>query len=281
MFRIVDKRVLNSEVVLMTVEAPFIARKALPGQFIIFRIDQYGERVPLTISDYDREAGTVTIIFQIVGKSTRALARLEVGDELEDFVGPLGKASHLDGLKRVCVIGGGLGTAIAFPQAKYLHNRGAEVDIIAGFRNKDIVILEDEMRTNCTNLYITTDDGSYGEKGFVSDKLRALIEGGEKYEQIIVIGPLIMMKVVCDVTKEYGIKTEVSMNTVMLDGTGMCGACRLTVDGETKFACVDGPDFDGHKVDFVEAMSRNTIFRKEERDADGHYCNLIGGIRRD
>lgn len=281
MFQIVDKRVLNNEVVQMVVDAPFIARKAQPGQFIIFKIDQFGERVPLTISDYDRERGTVTIVFQIVGKTTRELSLLEVGDGIEDFVGPLGKPSHLSGYKNVCVIGGGLGCAIAFPQAKYLNDNGINVDIIAGFRNKEIVILEDEMRENCQNLYLTTDDGSYVRKGFVTDVLRELVENGKQYDLVVAIGPIVMMKNVCKVTKEFDIHTEVSMNTIMLDGTGMCGACRLTVDGEMKFACIDGPDFDGHKVDFDEAMHRNTMFRKEEREADEHYCHLIGGLRRE
>lgn len=281
MFQIVDKRVLNNEVVQMVVDAPFIARKAQPGQFIIFKIDQFGERVPLTISDYDRERGTITIVFQIVGKTTRELSLLEVGDGIEDFVGPLGKPSHLSGYKNVCVIGGGLGCAIAFPQAKYLNDNGINVDIIAGFRNKEIVILEDEMRENCRNLYLTTDDGSYVRKGFVTDVLRELVENGKQYDLVVAIGPIVMMKNVCKVTKEFDIHTEVSMNTIMLDGTGMCGACRLTVDGEMKFACIDGPDFDGHKVDFDEAMRRNTMFRKEEREADEHYCHLIGGLRRE
>lgn len=279
MFRIVDKRELNSEVVQMVVDAPFIARKALPGQFIIFRTTQYGERIPLTIADYDRNMGTVTIIFQKVGKSTRELGSFEVGDEIQDFIGPLGIASHLDDFDNVCVIGGGLGTAIAFPQAKYLHGRGAKVDIIAGFRNRELVILEEEMKLNSSRLFLTTDDGSYGEKGFVSDVLRRLVEGGEKYDAVIAIGPLIMMKVVCDVTREFGIKSIVSMNSIMVDGTGMCGACRLTVGGETKFACVDGPDFDGHLVDFEEAMHRSAMYRSQERAADEHFCRLIGGKR--
>lgn len=280
MFKIVEKRVLNPEVILMSVEAPFIARKAKPGQFIIFRVDENGERVPLTIADTDAQKGTVTIIYQLVGKSTRRLGKLEEGDYIQDFVGPLGQPSHLDGYKRVCVIGGGLGTAIAFPQAKYLHDQGTEVDIIAGFRNKDIVILEEEMRANCTNLLLTTDDGSYVRKGFVSDVLRERIEQGIEYDMVIAIGPMIMMKVVCGVTAEYGIKTMISMNPIMLDGTGMCGACRVTVGGETKFACIDGPDFDGHQVDFAEAMKRSTMFKDLERQEDEEYCRLTGGNRR-
>ena len=280
MYRIIDKRDLNEEVVQMVIDAPFVARKALPGQFIIFRTTKYGERVPLTIADYDRDRGTVTIIYQKVGKSTRELGNFQVGDEIHDLIGPLGVASHLDQFKKVCVIGGGLGTAIAFPQAKWMHNNGAEVDIIAGFRNESLVILEEEMKLNASRTFITTDDGSYGEKGFVSDVLRRLIEEGAKYDVVIAIGPLIMMKVVCAVTKEFDVKTIVSMNSIMVDGTGMCGACRLTVGGETKFACVDGPDFDGHLVDFDEAMQRGAMYRTQERAADEHYCKLIGGNRR-
>ncbi len=266
MYKIVKKRILNEQVKLMEIEAPYVARKAEPGQFIIFRIDENGERVPLTIADFDREKGTVTIIFQEVGNSTRKLGMLEEGDSLLDFVGPLGVASHFDAsIKRAAVIGGGLGTAIAYPQAKKLHNSGVEVDSICGFRNKDLIILEEQMKEVSANLYITTDDGSNGNKGFVTDQLRGLIESGNKYDLVIAIGPLIMMKFICAVTKEYGIKTIVSMNPIMIDGTGMCGGCRVTVGGETKFACVDGPDFDGHMVDFDEAMRRQQIYKAEER----------------
>lgn len=277
MFKIVKKEVLNSTVVLMDIEAPYIARKAEPGQFIIFRIDEAGERVPLTIADYDREKGTITIIYQIVGKTTKVLAEMEVGEYLLDFVGPLGVASHLEGYKKVAVIGGGLGTAIAYPQAKKLHALGAEVHAITGFRNKDLVILEKEMENASDKLVVATDDGSNGNKGFVTNVLKQLIEEGNKYDLVIAIGPLVMMRAVSNLTKEYGIKTLVSMNPVMIDGTGMCGGCRLTVGGKTKFACVDGPDFDGHEVDFDEAMRRQGMYKKQESEStEIHVCKLGG-----
>lgn len=280
MFEIMEKRRLNPEVEMLTVRAPFIAKKAKPGQFIILRVNEEGERMPLTIESYDRKAGTVTVVYQIVGKTTELLSQMKEGERLQDFVGPLGVASHLEGYKKACVIGGGLGTAIAFPQAKELHNLGAKVDIIAGFRTKDIIILEDEMRANCTNLIVATDDGSNGNKGFVTDILKQRLDAGEEYEVVIAIGPMRMMQAVCNLTKEYGIKTIVSMNPIMLDGTGMCGACRVTVGGETKFACVDGPDFDGHLVDFEEAISRSTMFKEMERkSADDYKCRLTGEVR--
>ncbi|PNT93938.1 sulfide/dihydroorotate dehydrogenase-like FAD/NAD-binding protein [Clostridium thermosuccinogenes] len=277
MYKIVRKEVLNSAVKLMEIEAPYVARKAEPGQFIIFRIDENGERVPLTIADSDKEKGTVTIIFQEVGKTTKQLGTLEEGDCLLDFVGPLGKASHLEGYKKVAVIGGGLGTAIAYPQAKKLHKLGAEVHVITGFRSKDLIILEKEMAEVSDRLVIATDDGSNGNKGFVTDMLKKLIEEGNRYDLVIAIGPLIMMKMVSKLTKEYGIKTLVSMNPVMIDGTGMCGGCRLTVGGKTKFACVDGPDFDGHEVDFDEAMRRQMMYKNEEkRVLEAHECRMEG-----
>ncbi|MFA6309429.1 MAG: sulfide/dihydroorotate dehydrogenase-like FAD/NAD-binding protein [Clostridia bacterium] len=277
MFKIIKKEVLNPTVVLMEVEAPYIAKKAEPGQFIIFRINEDGERIPLTIADFDREKGTITIIFQIVGKSTKMLGEMNEGDCILDFVGPLGVASHLDGYKKVAVIGGGLGTAIAYPQAKKLHRLGAEVDSVVGFRNKDLIILEEQMKAASSRLFIATDDGSNGNKGFVTDVLKKLIDEGNKYDLVIAIGPLIMMKAVCDLTKQYGIKTMISMNPVMIDGTGMCGGCRLTVGGKTKFACVDGPDFDGHEVDFDEAMRRQTMYKTEENDMLAkHSCRLAG-----
>ncbi len=280
MYQIVKKKMLNSTVTLMDIAAPAIARKAEPGQFIILRVNEDGERIPLTVADFDREAGTVTIIFQIVGKTTQLLNELNEGDSLLDFVGPLGTASHLDGYKKVAVIGGGLGSAIAYPQAKKLHQMGAEVDIVAGFRNKDLIILEDEMRAACSRLIVTTDDGSNGTKGFVTDALKGLIDAGGNYDLVIAIGPLIMMKFICKLTAEYGIKTLVSMNPVMIDGTGMCGGCRLTVGGETKFACVDGPDFDGHLVDFDEAMRRQQMYKKDEKMTyEAHLCNLTGEER--
>jgi len=267
MYKIVKKRVLNEAVVLMEINAPFIAKKAQPGQFIIFRINEFGERIPLTIADYDADKGTVTIIFQIVGKSTEQLSKLNEGDEILDFVGPLGVPTHIDeNAKKVCVIGGGVGCAIAYPQAKGLFNRKIETTVIAGFRNKDIVILEDEFKAVSDKLIITTDDGSYGTKGFVTTALEELIQNGEKFDEVIAIGPVPMMKFVCDVTKKYGVKTTVSLNPIMIDGTGMCGGCRVTVGGETKYACVDGPDFDGHAVNFDELMKRNSTYREYEQN---------------
>ena len=280
MFPILEKRRLNDAMTLMVVEAPFIAKKAKAGQFIILRVNETGERIPLTIADYDREKGTVTIIFQKVGKTTLLLDTLNVGDAILDFIGPLGKASELEGYKRVAVIGGGAGCAIAYPQAKALHALGAKVDMIAGFRNKDIVILEDEMRAASDNLIIMTDDGSNGNKGFVTDALKKQIEAGADYDLVVAIGPLIMMKVVCDLTKQYNIKTIISMNPIMIDGTGMCGGCRLTVGGKMKFACVDGPDFDGHEVDFDEAMLRLRTYRDQEAEETREFnCRLMEGAK--
>ena len=277
MYTIVRKKELNENVVLMEIEAPFIAKKAQAGQFIIFRIDEKGERIPLTIADYDREKGTVTIIFQTIGRSTIELSKMNVGDEILDFVGPLGVPTHFEeGIKKVAVVGGGVGCAIAYPQAKMLHNMGVEVDLIAGFRNKDIVILEDEMKAVSTNLYITTDDGSYGTKGFVTNVLKDLIEKGNKYDAVVAIGPVVMMKFICEVTRPFGIKTLVSLNPIMVDGTGMCGGCRVTVDGKIKYACVDGPDFDGHLVNFDELTNRNSSYKMHEAD---HVCRLTGGQR--
>ena len=275
MYKIVKKRVLNPTVMLMDIEAPFIAKKAEPGQFIILRVDENGERIPLTIADFDREKGTVTIIFQIVGKTTKALSGFEEGEYLQDFVGPLGVASHVEGLKKVAVVGGGVGSAIAYPIAKKLHNMGADVDVIVGFRNKDLVILEDEFKAASSRLFMMTDDGSYGEKGLVTNALENLIKEGNEYDEVIAIGPLVMMKFVCELTKQYNVKTMVSMNPIMIDGTGMCGGCRLTVGGKVKFACVDGPDFDGHEVDFDEAISRSSMYKDFEREAYEHQCNLM------
>lgn len=270
-FPIVEKTVLNQDVVKIKISAPLIAKKALPGQFIIFRVDEYGERVPLTIADYDREGGTITLIFQLVGYSTQKLAQLEEGDSILDLVGPLGVATEIpEDVKSVCVIGGGVGCAIAYPQAKALFNKGLDVDVIAGFRNKDIVILEDEFKAASTNLYVCTDDGSYGTKGFVTNMLQEQIDSGKKYDMVIAIGPIPMMKFVCKVTEPYAIKTIVSLNPVMIDGTGMCGGCRVTVGGKIKYACVDGPDFDGHQVDFDELMRRNGTYREQE-----HECRMM------
>ena len=281
MFPIVKKRVLNETVTLMEIEAPLVARKALPGQFIIFRIDEEGERIPLTIAGYDREKGTVTIIFQKVGYTTMKLDTLNEGDALLDFVGPLGEPSHTEGVKRAAVIGGGLGVAIAYPQAKALHEAGCEVDLIVGFRNEHLIILKDELAAACTDLTIMTDDGSNGNKGFVTQALQAKLDAGKVYDEVIAIGPLPMMKAVCDLTKPKDIKTIVSMNPIMIDGTGMCGGCRVKVGGVTKFACVDGPDFDGHQVDWAEAISRSRMFRPEEQRAMEklHKCRLTGGVR--
>ena len=280
MFSIVEKCRLNSSMTSMTVDAPFIAKKAQAGQFIILRVNEFGERIPLTIADYDREKGTITIIYQVVGKTTKMLDQLEVGDSILDFIGPLGKASELKGYKKVAVIGGGAGCAIAYPQAKALHQLGASVDIIAGFRSKDIIILEDEMKAACENLIVTTDDGSNGNKGFVTNALKERIEQGNNYDLVIAIGPMVMMRAVCNLTKEYNIKTIISMNPIMIDGTGMCGGCRLTVGGKTKFACVDGPDFDGHEVDFDEAMTRLRTYKEdEERDMREYNCHLMEGAK--
>ena len=279
MNKIVRKEVLNEQVILMEIDAPRIAKKAEPGQFIIFRVDEQGERIPLTIADYDREKGTVTIIFQIVGKSTMQLSELNEGDYILDFVGPLGTASHLEGYKKVAVIGGGLGTAIAYPQAKKLNELGAEVHVITGFRNKDLIILEEACKKVSSKAIVTTDDGSNGTKGFVTDILKDMIEQGNKYDLVIAIGPLPMMKFVSLLTKEYGIKTIVSLNPVMIDGTGMCGGCRVIVGGETKFACVDGPDFDGHLVDFDSAIKRQQMFKSQEKKAvENHKCRMEGMV---
>ena len=274
MYKIVRKKCLNPTVTLMEVEAPFVAKKAEPGQFIILRVDENGERIPLTVADYDREKGTVTIIFQIVGGSTIHLNSLEEGDSIHDFVGPLGVPTHTAGLKKVAVVGGGVGCAIAYPIAKKLHNLGCEVHSIIGFRNKDLVILEDEFSKVSDKLFVMTDDGSHGNKGVVTAPLKELIEGGEQYDEVITIGPLIMMKFVVATTKPFNVKTVVSMNPIMIDGTGMCGCCRLTVGGKTKFACVDGPDFDGFEVDFDEAISRSRSYLDFEAHAREESCNL-------
>ena len=275
MYKIVRKRELNASVTMMDIEAPFVARKAKAGQFIIFRIDEQGERVPLTIAGCDREKGTVTIIFQKVGFSTNALGALNEGDYIRDFVGPLGRPTEVEGMKRVCVVGGGVGCAIALPAAKAFLEAGAIVDVIIGFRTKDIVILEEEFRACSDNLYLMTDDGSYGEKGFGTVKLQQLLESGIQYDEVLAIGPVPMMKFVSKTTEPFGVKTMVSLNPIMVDGTGMCGGCRVTVGGETKFACVDGPEFDGHQVDFAELMSRNVTYRDRESEVDEkHVCRM-------
>lgn len=279
MFEIVKKQILNPTVVKMDISAPAVAKKAQAGQFVILRASADGERIPLTVADCDRQAGTVTIIFQLVGATTYELGALGEGDRLTDFVGPLGTASKLDGLKKVAVVGGGVGCAIAYPVAKALHEKGAEVHSVVGFRNRDLVILQREFEAVSDRYIIMSDDGSAGEKGLVTDALKKLIEEGNTYDEVIAIGPLIMMKFVCKLTKEYGIKTTVSMNPIMIDGTGMCGGCRLTVGGETKFACVDGPDFDGHLVDFDEAMRRGSIYADFEKHAREQNCHLLERIK--
>lgn len=275
MYKIVKKKSLNPTVTLMEIEAPFVAKKAEPGQFIILRPFDNSERIPLTVADYDRERGTITIIYQIVGGTTMELDSLNEGDSLVDFVGPLGVPSHTDGLKKVAVVGGGVGCAIAYPIAKKLHNLGCEVHSIIGFRNKDLVILEDEFKAVSDKCFLMTDDGSKGEKGVVTAPLAKLIEDGEQYDEVIAIGPLIMMKFVVATTKPHNIKTMVSMNPIMIDGTGMCGGCRLTVGGKTKFACVDGPDFDGFEVDFDEAISRSRSYETFEAKARDKACKLF------
>ncbi len=278
MYRIVEKRALNPTVTLMRIAAPGIAQKAKPGQFVILRTDADGERIPLTVAECNRAAGTVAIIFQIVGATTERLNRLKEGDSIADFVGPLGVPSHIEGLKKVAVVGGGVGCAIAYPVAKGLHDNGASVDAIVGFRNKDLVILEPEFRAASDRLFFMSDDGSVGEKGLVTDALRKLLEAGEQYDEVIAIGPLIMMKFVCKLTQEFGVKTVVSMNPIMIDGTGMCGCCRLSVGGKMRFACVDGPDFDGHEVDFDEAIARTGAYKELERAAHERECNLYKGV---
>ena len=275
MYRIVEKTPLNPTVTKMVVEAPLIAKKALPGQFVILRAGADSERIHLTVADYDREKGTVTVIFQVVGGGTMELNALKEGESLHDFVGPLGRASELDGLKKVCVVGGGVGCAIALPVAKALHEKGAEVHSVVGFRTQDLVILEDEFRACSDKFVLMSDDGSCGRKGLVTAALEELIQAGENYDEVIAIGPLVMMKFVVAVTKKYNVKTVVSMNPIMIDGTGMCGGCRLTVGGKTRFACVDGPEFDGFEVDFDEAIHRGAMYKDFEAHAREEACNLL------
>lgn len=279
MYKIVNKKQLSHDMVWFDIEAPLIAKKAKPGQFVILRTDEYGERIPLTMAGHDEEKGTITIVFQAVGKSTNIMAALEVGQGFKDVVGPLGKPTTTEGLKRVCVVGGGTGNALAYPIATGMHAAGIKVDMVMGFKNKDLVILEEEFKAGVDNLYITTDDGSYGEKGFTTDKLKQLIEDGNKYDEVIAVGPPIMMKFICAVTKNYDIKTVVSLTALMIDGTGMCGGCRVTVDGENKYVCVDGPEFDGQTVDWDEIIARNAFYFKEEEEARSHDCHIAGGVR--
>ena len=275
MYQIVSKKSLNPTVTQMEILAPFVAKKARAGQFVILRVDERGERIPLTVAGYDRERGTVTIIFQVVGGTTERLNHKNEGDFIPDFVGPLGRPTQVDGLKKVCVVGGGVGCAIALPVARALHENGVDVTSIVGFRNKDLVILEEDFKAYSDDFYMMTDDGSYGRKGNVCVPLEELLEKGERFDEVITIGPLIMMKFVCLSTKKYGVKTIASMNPIMSDGTGMCGCCRLTVGGEMKFACVDGPEFDGHLIDFDEAMSRSRSYAEFETRQREHACNLF------
>ena len=275
MFRIVRKEELRPTVTLYEIEAPLVAKKAQPGQFIILRVDEMGERIPITINDYNPEKGTVTIIVQTVGATTEKLKRLNEGDCLQDFVGPLGKATETEGKKKVCVVGGGVGCAIAYPVLKKFHDDGAEVHAIVGFRSEDLVILEEDFKKSSDKLIVCTDDGSYGRKGLVTDALKELIEAGNQYDEVFAIGPMIMMKFVSKTTEPYGIPTTVSMSPIMIDGTGMCGGCRLAVGGEMKFACVDGPDFDGHKVDWDIAVKRNQMYRDFEMHKHEETCNLF------
>lgn len=275
MYKVLKKEILNPTVTLMEIEAPFVARKAQPGQFIILRVDEEGERIPLTIADNNIENGSITIIFQIVGSSTVRLNHLEAGESIQDLVGPLGNASEVEGFKKVAVVGGGVGSAIAYPIAKKLHANGTQVHSIVGFRNKDLVILEDKFREISQVMKLMTDDGSAGEKGLVTNALKSLIESGEEYDRVIAIGPLVMMKFVVQLTRQYNIKTVISMNPIMIDGTGMCGCCRLTVGGKTKFACIDGPDFDGFEVDFDEVIARSGFYKDFERQSYDDACNLF------
>ena len=279
MYKIVEKKILNPTVIQLWIEAPLVANKAKPGQFIILRVDEDGERIPLTVAGVNKDNGTVKIIFQVVGGTTKKLSYKEAGEYIQDFVGPLGVATHLDGLKKVCIVGGGVGCAIAMPITEALHAMGAHVTSIIGFRNKDLLILEDEFKACSDTLRVMTDDGSYGEHGNVTVPLKEMLEAGEKFDMIITIGPLIMMKFVVATAKPFGTPVTASMNPIMIDGTGMCGGCRLTlnVDGKkvTKFACVDGPDFNGYEIDFDEAMSRGRMYSDFERHAYENSCNLF------
>lgn len=279
MYKIVSKRKLNDSMTWLVIDAPLVARKARPGQFIILRTDEYGERIPLTMAGHDSEKGTIDIIYAAVGRTTMLMDQLEEGDYLADVVGPLGKPTHMEGLKRVAVVGGGTGNALAYPLATGMHNEGIHVDMIAGFKNKDMVILEDEFRAGTDNLFITTDDGSYGEKGFTTDKLKELIDAGNEYDEIIAVGPPVMMKFVCKIAADYGIPSVASLTAYMVDGTGMCGGCRAIIGGENKFVCVDGPEFDGSLVDWDELIRRNSFYKEQEKEDAAHICRLTGGVR--
>ena len=279
MYKIVSKRKLNDSMTWLVIDAPLVARKARPGQFIILRTDEYGERIPLTMAGHDSEKGTIDIIYAAVGRTTMLMDQLEEGDYLADVVGPLGKPTHMEGLKRVAVVGGGTGNALAYPLATGMHNEGIHVDMIAGFKNKDMVILEDEFRAGTDNLFITTDDGSYGEEGFTTDKLKELIDAGNEYDEIIAVGPPVMMKFVCKIAADYGIPSVASLTAYMVDGTGMCGGCRAIIGGENKFVCVDGPEFDGSLVDWDELIRRNSFYKEQEKEDAAHIFRLTGGVR--
>ncbi|MGN0658874.1 MAG: sulfide/dihydroorotate dehydrogenase-like FAD/NAD-binding protein [Emergencia sp.] len=278
-FEVISKRKLNDNITWLVIYAPLVARKARPGQFIILRTDEYGERIPLTMAGHNEENGTIDLIYAAVGRTTMLMDQLEVGDCFADIVGPLGKPTHMDGLKKVCVVGGGTGNALAYPLATGMHDHGIEVDMIAGFKNKDLVILEDEFRAGTDNLYMVTDDGSYGEKAFTTDKLKALIAEGKQYDEIVAVGPPIMMKFVCQIAAEHNIPSVASLTAYMIDGTGMCGGCRCNIGGEDKFVCVDGPEFDGSLVDWDELIQRNAYYAEQEAEDRAHVCRLTGGVR--
>ena len=279
MHKVVYKRQLSHDMFWMELEAPYVAAKARPGQFIIFRVDEYGERVPLTMAGSNKEKGTVTIFFQAVGRSTSLLSQVEEGESIADITGPLGRPTEMEGLKRVCVVGGGTGNALAYPVAKGLHDAGVIVDMVSGFKTEELIVLEDEFKAAVDNFYLMTDDGTKGEKGFTTDKLKALIDSGVQYDEVITVGPPVMMKFVCKVTEPYGIKTIASLTALMIDGTGMCGGCRVSVGGETKYACVDGPEFDGQLVDWDTLIARNAYYMAEEQEERDHVCRLTGGVR--
>lgn len=279
MFKILSKRRLNPTMTWLVIDAPLVAKKARPGQFIILRTDEYGERIPLTMAGHDAEKGTIDLIYAAVGRTTMLMDQLEEGDYLLDVVGPLGKPTHMEGLKRVAVVGGGTGNALAYPLATGMHKEGIHVDMIAGFKNKEMVILEDEFKAGTDRLFLTTDDGSYGEKGFTTDKLKELIEAGNEYDEIVAVGPPVMMKFVCKIAEEYGIPSAASLTAYMIDGTGMCGGCRCVIGGENKFVCVDGPEFDGSLVDWDELIRRNSFYKDQEQEDAKHICRLTGGVR--
>ena len=279
MIKILSKRRLNPTMTWLVIDAPLVAKKARPGQFIILRTDEYGERIPLTMAGHDAEKGTIDLIYAAVGRTTMLMDQLEEGDYLLDVVGPLGKPTHMEGLKRVAVVGGGTGNALAYPLATGMHKEGIHVDMIAGFKNKEMVILEDEFKAGTDRLFLTTDDGSYGEKGFTTDKLKELIEAGNEYDEIVAVGPPVMMKFVCKIAEEYGIPSVASLTAYMIDGTGMCGGCRCVIGGENKFVCVDGPEFDGSLVDWDELIRRNSFYKDQEQEDAKHICRLTGGVR--